>query len=190
MFEKKIQEGVYLRLMEERHAPQIFAAVDRERTYLREWLPWVDATKEIEHTLNFIKVSLQQFASNEGFAAGIWRGGEFIGSIGTHKIDWLYRKVEIGYWIAQKYQGLGIVTAACRAVVDHAFEEWDLHRVEIHCATSNEKSCAIPKRLGFRLEGVMREAQLLDGNYLDINVYGTLAQEWKDSKRQDVQRGL
>jgi len=170
---------MYLQVLEERHAPEVFAVVDRERNYLREWLPWVDMSTEVEDTLNFIKTSLQQFAGNDGFSAGIWSGDEFIGGIGTHRIDWLYRRVEIGYWIAQKYQGRGIVTDACRAVIDHAFDEWKLNRVEIHCATGNAKSCAIPKRLGFQLEGLLREAQLLNGEYLDINVYGMLARDWK-----------
>ena len=41
MFQRTIQDGVHLKLMEERHAPAIFAVVDRDRAYLREWLPWV-----------------------------------------------------------------------------------------------------------------------------------------------------
>jgi ribosomal-protein-serine acetyltransferase len=179
VFHKNLRDSVYLRVLEERHAAEVFAVVDRERKHLREWLPWVDMSTEVEDTLNFIKTSLKQFAGNDGFSAGIWSGDEFIGGIGTHKIDWLCRRVEIGYWIAQKYQGRGIVTDASRVVIDHAFDEWKLNRVEIHCATGNAKSCAIPKRLGFQLEGLLREAQLLNGEYQDINVYGMLARDWK-----------
>ena len=182
MFQREIQDGVYLRLLEERHAPLAFAAVDRDRTYLREWLPWVDLTTEVGYTANFIKISLEQFACNDGLSAGIWRGDEFIGGIGTHRIDWLNRRVEIGYWLASRFQGRGIITAACRVLIDHAFDEWKLNRVEIHCATGNEKSCAIPKRLGFVFEGVLREAQLLNGEYVDINIYGMLCREWKSGK--------
>jgi ribosomal-protein-serine acetyltransferase len=182
MFQRQIQEGVYVKLLEERHADEVFAVVDRERAYLREWLPWVDLTTEVEFTLNFIRTSLDQFASNDGFSAGIWSGSEFIGGIGTHKMDWLNRRVEIGYWIAQGFQGRGIVTDACRAVIDHAFNEWKLNRVEIHCAAGNEKSCAIPKRLGFQWEGMLREAQLLNGKYQDIHVYGMLARDWAKLK--------
>ncbi|HEX4592788.1 MAG TPA: GNAT family protein [Bryobacteraceae bacterium] len=183
MFRKTIRDGVYLKLLEERHAPEVFAVVDRERAYLREWLPWVDMTTEDDHTLNFIRTSLEQFASNDGFSAGIWSGDEFIGGIGTHKIDWLYRKVEVGYWIAQKFQGRGIVTDACRAVIDYAMDDLKLNRVEIHCAAGNGKSCAIPKRLGFQWEGLLREAQLLNGEYQDIHVYAVLAREWEKLKR-------
>jgi len=181
MFEKQIRDGVFLRLMEERHAPEIFAVVDRERAYLREWLPWVDQTKDVDYSADFIKRSLEQFAHNEGLASGIWVGAEFAGTIGTHKIDWVNRKVELGYWIASRFQGRGIVTAACRALIGHCFDEWKLNRVEIHCATGNQKSCAIPKRLGFQFEGVLREASLVNGSYFDINVYSMLCRQWKRS---------
>ena len=179
MFRRTIRDDICLMLLEERHAPVVFAVVDRERAYLREWLPWVDLTTEAEDTLKFIQQSLQQFANNEGLVAGIWCGDEFAGTVGTHKIDWMNRKVEIGYWIASKCQGRGIVTDACRALTGHALEDWKLNRVEIHCATGNAKSCAIPERLGFKLEGVLREGQLLHGSYVDINVYGMLAGQWK-----------
>lgn len=182
MFQRTIRDGVYLRLLEERHAPEIFAAVERDRAYLREWLPWVDPTTDVAVTLKFIKSTLEQFASSEGLTAGIWCVDEFAGTIGTHRIDWLNRRVELGYWIAAKFQGRGIVTDACRALTKHAFEEWELNRVEIHCAIGNEKSCAIPKRLGFRLEGVLRDGQLLNGSYVDINVYAMLAREWENQR--------
>ncbi|MGD0437837.1 MAG: GNAT family protein, partial [Bryobacteraceae bacterium] len=85
-------------------------------------------------------------------------------------------------WIGSTFQGRGIVTDACRAVIDHAFLEWKLNRVEIHCATGNTKSCAIPQRLGFQFEGVQRQAQLLNGSYHDINLYSKLALEWNPKR--------
>lgn len=179
MFQSQIRENVVLRLLEERHAPEIFGVVDRERAYLREWLPWVDLTTAVEHTRDFIKTSLEQSAADEGLAAGIWCGDEFAGTVGTHKINWLNRKVEIGYWIASKFQGQGIITSACGSLIDYAFREWDLNRVEIHCATTNKKSCSVAERLGFQWEGVLREAQLVGTRYLDLNVYGMLARDWK-----------
>jgi hypothetical protein len=60
----------------------------------------------------------------------------------------------VGYWLGEQYQGKGLVTAACRALVEHAFFELGLNRAVILCATENEKSCAVAERLGFRREGV------------------------------------
>ena len=179
MFEKQIADGAFLRLLEERHAPVIFDVVERDRAYLREWLPWVDSTTEVEHTRAFIRSTLEQFAANEGLTVGLWYRNEFAGTVGTHKINWPNRKVEIGYWLAAKFQGRGLITAACRALIDHAFDAWELNRVELHCAVGNARSCRVAERLGFRLEGVIREAGIVNGKYLDANLYGLLARDWR-----------
>ena len=183
MFRASVRPGVELRLLEERHAATVFARIDGNREYLREWMPWVDATLTEGDTLAFIRASLEQFAGNNGFAAGIWsaagKSETFAGVIGTHKINWMNRKVEIGYWVGEEFQGRGIVTEACRAVVTHLFCELDLNRIEIHCATANAKSCAIARRLGFTLEGTLREAELCTGRYLDLHVFAMLKRDWR-----------
>ncbi len=179
MFRAHVRENVYLQLLEERHAAQVFGLVDSDRDYLREWLPWVDATQTQDDTVSFIKSSLEQFASNKGFVAGIWTDRQFCGVIGTHQLDWLNRKGEVGYWLGRYFQGKGIMTAACRAVVTHLFDEIELNRVAIHCARGNEKSCAVAERLGFAEEGLAREAQLLHGRFHDLRHFAMLKKDWK-----------
>jgi ribosomal-protein-serine acetyltransferase len=178
MFRAPLENGVELRLLEERHASAVFATVDEQREHLRRWLPWVDATITEDDSLAFIRSSLEQFASNNGFAAGIWKQGRVIGVIGMHKINWLNRSVELGYWIAKEEQGQGIITGACRAVITHVFRELDLHRVQIRCATGNAKSCAIARRLGFAHEGTVREAEQVNGEFFDLHVFGMLQRDW------------
>jgi ribosomal-protein-serine acetyltransferase len=179
MFSAILQPGVELRLVEERHARALFAAVDRDREYLRQWMPWVDATRTEEDILAFIRRSSEQFASNSGFSAGIWADGCMAGVIGMHHVEWVYRKAEMGYWLAREFQGRGIATAAVRAMTGHALVELELNRMEILCAVGNARSSAIPKRLGFTLEGTLREAQLLNGRYLDLEVYSMLRREYR-----------
>ena len=99
--------------------------------------------------------------------------------VGYHAIDWENRSTALGYWLGKGYQGKGLVTAACRALVEHAFGELDLNRVSIACATENKKSCAVPDRLGFRREGVVRQAEWLYDHFVDHAVYATLASEWR-----------
>jgi ribosomal-protein-serine acetyltransferase len=178
MFRAPLRPGLELRLLEERHAPTLFAAIEANRDHL-SGLPFVDATHAEDDSLAFIRSSLEQFARNEGFACGIWRDDHLAGVIGTLKIDWLNRRVEIGYWIARDHQGQGIITDACRAIVTHAFAAWDLHRVEIQCASTNAKSAAVALRLGFTLEGLRRQAHRVNGDYQDLQVYGMLQQDWK-----------
>jgi len=64
-------------------------------------------------------------------------------------------------------------------MLDHAFGELRLNRVEVFCATDNVKSRAIPERLGFKQEDVIRQAEWLTDHYVDHAVYSILAEEWR-----------
>ena len=108
----------------------------------------MDTNRTLEDRKNFIRDALKQFAQNKGFVAGIWHKGRLAGVIGYDSIDWENRTTEVGYWLGEEHQGKGLVSAACRALVDHAFFELGLNRVVISCATENKRSCAIPERLG------------------------------------------
>jgi ribosomal-protein-serine acetyltransferase len=142
----------------------------------------VDATRSEDDILAFIRRALHQFASNSGFSAGIWEQDRYAGQISLHKVDWLHRRAEIGYWLGREFQGRGIVTDACRAVTRHALVELALNRVEVRCATGNAKSKAIPLRLGFTLEGVLRQAELLHDRYMDLEVYSMLRGEFAGTR--------
>jgi ribosomal-protein-serine acetyltransferase len=175
----KIDEDLVLRSLQVDDAPPLFLLVEENRAYLREWLPWVDAQTSVEDSRTFILTTQQQHASNLGFQTGIWFRGQLAGVIGFHAIDWANKSVELGYWIGSAYQGYGIVTKACRCLVDHAFDEFQLNRVQIRCATENKKSCAIIERLGFNQEGLIHQAEFLYDHYVDLYVYGMTADEWK-----------
>jgi ribosomal-protein-serine acetyltransferase len=181
MFRASLRPGVELRLLEERHSSLIFALIEQNRERLRPWFGWVDATKCEDDILAFIRRSLEQFASNTGFAAGIWDQEQYAGNISLHKVDWLNRRAEIGYWVGLEFQGRGLVTEACRAVTRHALVELELNRVEIRCATNNTRSKAIPLRLGYTLEGVLRQAELVQDRYMDLEVYSLLRSEFARS---------
>ena len=66
-------------------------------------------------------------------------------------------------------------------LVDHAFHEMGLNRIEIRCAADNYRSSAIPERLGFNKEGVLRQSEFRDGRLHDFNIFGLLAAEWKNN---------
>jgi ribosomal-protein-serine acetyltransferase len=174
-------EGVELRLLEHHHAGELFALIEHNRAYLRQWLPEWDVQQSLEECKRVIKNSLEQLAANGGFTLGIWWKGHLAGVIGAGHIDWENRSTMVGYWLGKKFQGKGLMTGACRALIDYLFSELKLQRVEIRCATGNPRSCGVPQRLGFSKEGVLRQAQAFDDHYLDIEVYGLLAADWKHS---------
>ena len=171
-------DGAELRLLEHHHADELFALIEHNRSYLRRWLPEWDVQKSLDDCKKVIRTSLEQLAANGGFTLGIWWKRRLAGVIGVGNIDWENHSTMIGYWLGESYQGKGLVTGACRALIDCLFSELKLHRLEIRCATSNPRSCAVPKRLGFSKEGILRQAQAYDDLYLDIEVYGLLAEDW------------
>jgi ribosomal-protein-serine acetyltransferase len=177
MFYWSIDDEIDLRILEPRHAPELFGLADRNRQHLSAWLPWIRTTHEVADTELFIRGALEQYAANKGFHAGIWYRAELAGAIGLHVIDWANRNVSLGYWLSADKQGSGIVTKAARAVTEHCFQELELHRVEIRCGVKNYKSQAVPLRLGFHEEGVLRQAQWLGDRWMDIVVYSKLASD-------------
>ena len=166
---------IRLSLMEESHAHELFRLVDSNRTYLREWLPWLDSQQGVADSMQFIRVMKDQFRNNESMTMGIWYRNSLCGVIGYHRIDWLNKSSMIGYWIGSDHQGKGIMTESCRTMINHGIDHLGLHRIEIKCATGNRKSCAIPERLGFVNEGIARQAEKLYDHYVDLVVYSMLA---------------
>jgi ribosomal-protein-serine acetyltransferase len=81
---------------------------------------------------------------------------QFVGSSGLHNPNWDVPKFEIGYWIATRYSGSGYMTEAVQGITNYAFSELKARRLEIRCDTQNLKSKAIPERLGYSLEGTLR----------------------------------
>ena len=182
MFSRELGNGIALRLLGERDAAEVFAVVDRNREHLRRWMPWVGDGYNEEDAARWLRSTLEQLARNDGFQAGISRGGALVGAIGFHAIDWANRKTTIGYWLSADAQGRGVMTAACRAVVHHSLVDLKLNRVEIRCATGNARSRGIPERLGFTLEGVARQAEWLHDHFVDWTVYAMLARDWPGAR--------
>ncbi|EJY55698.1 GCN5-like N-acetyltransferase [Alicyclobacillus hesperidum URH17-3-68] len=179
MFSHKVNEDTQLRLLEVRDADQLFALLDQSRSYLREWLPFVDGTRTVQDIECFIQSGLQKYASNNGVELGIWYRGELAGVLGLHYINWSHRLTSVGYWIGERFQGNGIMTNSCRTLIDILFKEYELNRVEIRVAPQNLKSRAIPERLGFQNEGCRRQAEWLYDHYVDHIIYGMLVHDWK-----------
>ncbi|MEO5914627.1 MAG: GNAT family N-acetyltransferase [Luteolibacter sp.] len=178
MFSHAVTPQIKLSLLEERHAEALFHVTDQNRAYLRVWLPWLDSTRTAEDTRAFIRGTRDDFATRGWAVCGIWFEGEICGVIGYNQIDWTNKVAYIGYWLAENFQGKGIITACCRSLIDHSFRDLDLNKVVITCGTGNSRSQAVPDRLGFVREGVLRDAEWLYDHFIDHTVNAVLKREW------------
>ena len=174
MFSHQVNERTELQLIEHRHCPELFKLMDANRQHLRAWHPWVDLIRTTADLDRFITGWLQQLSANRGFHAGIFYEGRLCGAINHLNIDWLNRSTVLSYWLDEMHQGRGIMTAACGAFVSHAFHTLNLNRITLECATDNQRSRAIPERLGFKLEGIVRGVEWLHDHFADHAVYGLL----------------
>ena len=174
----RVTESVELRQIAEDDAEELTLLIDLNRSYLKEWLPWLDNSTGIHDTARFIGRSLEQAQDANGLTFGIVYEGALAGVIGQHYLDSLNRRTELGYWIDAGHQGRGIVTRATARLTDYAFAEQECNRVILHCAAANAKSRAVAERLGFVQEGILREAEWLYDHYVDLVVYSMLNHAW------------
>ncbi len=159
---------------------KLYQLIDKNRVQVGEWLIWVDKTKSVEDVQNLIQEWNERREKGEGLNFGIWYQAKLIGYISFAYIDKDRRKAGIAYWLDSDYQGKGIITNACKDLIEYGFNKLNLHRIEISCAEGNSESKAIPERLGFTKEGTFRESELIRGGKLvDNDYYALLKQDWK-----------
>jgi ribosomal-protein-serine acetyltransferase len=169
-----VDEHTEVRLLRADDADSLYDVTIRNREWLGPWMSWMDGVIDVSDTYAFLRAAEKEAYEHSAFKAGIWRHGTLIGCIDLHQIDWSNGNARIGYWLDKEHTGHGIMTRAVRLLAEYAFEALDLHRVEIHVATHNEPSRRIPERLGFTLEGTLRQAQRLRGTYHDHALYALL----------------
>ena len=181
VFTLLLDDDCHLRLYERSDAEPLHEVIAANREMLAEWMPWA-CEQTLEQTRAFIDSSRGRFADDDGFDAAIVHRGAIAGGIGFARMDRANRSASMGYWLARPSQGRGIVTRATSALLDHAFGAWDLNRIEIRAGTGNARSRAVPERLGFTQEGVLRESERVGDRWVDHAVYSMLAREWSQRR--------
>lgn len=169
------ENGVTLSPLTQSDSESLFHLVVKNRMHLRIWLNWVDETNAPEHTAEFVQKALLQHSQQTGLYFTIWAENKMLGLISFNWIDKRNKKAIIGYWIDEEHQGKGYTTTACRILIKYGFETLSLHRIEVAVAKGNEKSIAIPLKLGFTKEATLRDAEWINDHFTDLELYSILA---------------
>lgn len=173
-------DGVVLAPTTAADAAEAYAVVDAERDRLRQWLPWVDSTRDVDTERSFLRGLEVANHAGTGLHATIRDHRHFGGLIGL-RLDTFHASAEIGYWLAEAQLGKGVITRGVSALLDVAFGSIGLHRFQLLAATGNARSRRIAERLGMTHEGTMREAEPVGDRFLDLEIYSMLAGEWPDA---------
>ncbi|MNJ59220.1 putative ribosomal N-acetyltransferase YdaF [compost metagenome] len=144
---------------------------------LRPWMPWAEKMPTLEDSETDIRRARLQFLERENLRLILIQKdtGQIIGSSGLHRIDWQARKFEIGYWVRTSFSKQGFITEAADAITNYAIQELQANRIEIRCDSRNTQSAQVAKRLGFTLEGVLRNDSCgVDGSLRNTMVFSKI----------------
>ena len=180
----QISDKIELRQISEVNAAELFEVVVKNYEHLRPFLYWVVPEYSLESAEEFIAQTNKAFAENTSRTFGIFFDEKIVGVIGFVNFNWSSQRTEIGYWIAKDFEGKGIITKSCKTLINYAFDELKMNRIEIRCACENVRSCNIPQRLGYKLEGVLRQFLWRHTRFYDMAIYGMLAEEWSEKVKR------
>ncbi len=178
MFYRPIDPELSLSLLTPNYGKELFQLTVKNRPFLRQWLPWVDAIQEQRNTENYISLGMKKFSEGEQIPCVILYRKKLVGCIGFNKLIPNTQVGWIGYWLAEEFNGRGIMNRAVREMEKIGFSERELTKIEIHCATGNIRSRNIPLRLGYTEEGLIRRAENLYGKLVNHHIYGLLKEDY------------
>lgn len=178
--EEIVTADLRLRKLRIEDAADLFELIERNRDHLRRFMPWERGTRSVEDSRSFLEASLRQWEDGQAFDYGIFEKstGERIGGFGVHQISWQHHRAELGYWIAAAREGHGFASQSLRAIEDLLFQR-GFHRLEIRCASANQRSAQVALRQGYVLEGTLREHAIENGEFRDTQVFAKLRSEWR-----------
>jgi ribosomal-protein-serine acetyltransferase len=159
--------------------PELWLAVDGSRSALQPWLPWVAFNTDPASSTRFAEACASDWDYGRAvrFAIRDRATRTFLGVVGLETCVHTHRSAELGYWLRTDVTRRGLMTEAARAAIDFGFEGMHAHRIRVAAGTGNQRSLNVIRRLGFRFEGIAREAEWCDGRWLDHNVFALLEQD-------------
>ncbi|MDR9828776.1 GNAT family protein [Vibrio sp. FNV 38] len=172
MFTMRVDKKIELALVQPSFAVEYLRLLNLNLEFLSQWLAWPNHIQEVSDFTTFIQQSLVDYANGKSLTCAIIFDGDVVGNISFNSIDSALGKVEIGYWLAQDFCGKGIVSCSVAYLIDYAFEQLKMEKVQISAAVENMPSRRVCERLGFELEGIITRAENLNGRVVDHAVYG------------------
>lgn len=157
---------------------EVYEAIQESVDDLKPWMPWANRDMTLESSEENLRAAIAKFITREDlrYHCHCKETGRLLVSSGLHRIDWSVPRFEIGYWCRSNAQGKGYVTETARALATMVFEKFSAARVSIHCDDLNVKSYAVAERLGFKLEGVLRNDSVLpSGELRSTRIYALTA---------------
>ena len=169
-----VSDAIELRAVEERYTADLHYLVVKNRTFLQTAFDWAqhvgteeDARRNVQsnqmlHQRGYAKMFLLKFQ------------GRIVGVLSFNSVEPTNKTAYIGYWLDEDHQRQGLLSQALQAFMRYYVERGEIRRFVIKCRVDNRCSSRVAQRNGFTLEGCLREAEMLNGRYDDVNLYAKI----------------
>ncbi|MBS9783623.1 MAG: GNAT family N-acetyltransferase [Pasteurella sp.] len=150
-------------------AEEFFALTDKNRSYLREWLPWLDFVQKVSDTHKFLQDNCQSDKFGTTLNFFICDNNKIIGTIGLRDIT--PQSALVGYWLDKSYNGQGITTNALQQLITVVQEKNLTKQIILRCNPKNIGSKKIALKCGFIYQETLKNAENLYGVDFDLEIY-------------------
>ncbi|MBL1086640.1 GNAT family N-acetyltransferase [Streptomyces actinomycinicus] len=182
MYATSLGDGAELKPLEVWHAAELLANIDRGREFIGRHVGLPDVVSDLAGAHAWLKSYADKRSADAGSVHGIWLDGTLVGGLLFRVWDTPGGVCEAGCWLEPAAAGRGLVTRGMRVLLDWAFEERGMHRVEWYVSAANEPSIAVARRLGMTREGLFRENYLHRGVRTSTEIWAVLAPEWRAAR--------
>ncbi|GAA5647769.1 GNAT family N-acetyltransferase [Vibrio proteolyticus] len=171
MFTRIIDDELELALPQPSFAPRYLELVNTQRDYLAQWLAWPTKAHNEAFFASFIRNAVKDYADGNSMVCAIIYQGEVVGNCSFNRLYHDLKKAEVGYWLSESHQGKGIMTRVVKTLIDIAFSELHMEKVELSAAVNNTASRAVAERCGMQLEAVLSHQEKIGERILDHAIY-------------------
>ncbi|WP_055493575.1 GNAT family N-acetyltransferase [Streptomyces sp. TP-A0356] len=179
-------DAAELRPLEPWHAEEFLAHLDRGREFITQHIPFGANATDVDSARAVLRSYADKRAADSGSLHGLWLEGKLVGGVLFRVFDAAGGNCEVGCWLEPAATGRGLVTRAMRVLIDWAFDERGIHRVEWYASSANLASVNVARRLGMSRDGVLRESYLYRGVRQDTEVWSVLAPEWRAARARSA----
>ncbi len=177
-FSYKVDNEITLKEPTESYAAEFSKGVVEDYEYLSEFCSFPTVTRTETEANKLLAEYREVNKTLNGLHSLIIVENKLAGAFHLNRFDFFNSTTDFGYWLFSKYQGRGIITRCCEAMLEYSFNELRFNRIEIKCAADNLKSQIIPNKLGFQKEGVLRQNEWVNQRFSDSILFSMLREDW------------
>jgi len=177
-------ERVIARPYADADAAALHATIAASRTHLQRWLPGFDHERTLDDVRESIRRSQAQWMLRESFSMGLFLlDGALLGDLRLRPNTWQIPAFDIAYWLRPDVTGHGYASEAVQLLTTCAFDRLQARRVAISCDPANDRSAGVAQRLGYQLEGRMRNSAIgPDGQPCDLLLFALTPEEYAHAR--------